>query len=47
MLYGVTARDPSVFLLVALTLSFSALFASWAPAVRAALVDPVITLRYE
>jgi ABC-type lipoprotein release transport system permease subunit len=47
LLYDVKPHDPSVFAAVALTLSATALLASWGPALRAALVDPVIALRYE
>jgi putative ABC transport system permease protein len=47
LLYDVKPHDPSVFAAVALTLTATALLASWGPALRAALVDPVIALRYE
>jgi hypothetical protein len=47
LLYGVTPHDSSVFLAVALTLTITALVASWGPALRASLVDPVTALRYE
>ncbi len=47
LLYGVKPHDASVFLVVALTLAATALLASCGPAVKAALVDPVIALRYE
>jgi len=47
LLYGVKPHDPSVFAAVALTLAATAVVASWGPALRAALVDPVIALRCE
>jgi putative ABC transport system permease protein len=47
LLYDLKPHDPSVFAAVALTLTATALLASWGPALRAALVDPVIALRYE
>jgi putative ABC transport system permease protein len=47
LLYGVEPHDPSVFVAVALALGVTALLASWGPALRAALIDPVIALRYE
>ncbi len=47
LLYDVRPDDPSVFAGVALILAGTALLASWGPALKAALVDPVIALRYE
>ena len=47
LLYGVTPHDSFVFFVVALTLTITALLASWGPARRASLVDPVTALRYE
>jgi putative ABC transport system permease protein len=46
-LFGVTARDPMVFISVPLILSVIALVAVWLPARRAARVDPAVALRYE
>jgi len=46
-LYGVTKRDPLVFVGVPILLSIVALLAVWIPARRASHVDPIIALRYE
>lgn len=45
LLYGVSARDPLVFVLVAVTLFGVVLVASLAPARRAARIDPVTAMR--
>jgi predicted permease len=46
-LFGVTARDPLVFVVVPLLLSAVTLFGVWLPARRAARVEPLVALRYE
>ena len=46
-LFGVTARDPAVFVAVPLLLSTVAWMGVWLPARRAARIDPVIALRTE
>jgi putative ABC transport system permease protein len=46
-LFGVTARDPAVFVAVPVLLVAVAMFGIWFPARRAARVDPVIALRTE
>ncbi len=47
LLFGVSAQDPMTFAAVAALLIFVALLASYIPARRAMLVDPVVVLRYE
>jgi ABC-type antimicrobial peptide transport system permease subunit len=46
-LFGVTTRDPLVFVTVPLLLTLVALAGVWLPARRAARVDPVVALRTE
>jgi ABC-type antimicrobial peptide transport system permease subunit len=46
LLYGVSAFDPLTFALVPVILATVALLATWAPAYRAASVNPVQTLRH-
>jgi predicted permease len=47
LLYGVTARDPLVFVAMPLVLTAVALVGVWLPARKAVGVDPVIALRAE
>jgi len=47
LLFGVTPRDPVVFVLVPVVLTAVAFVGVWLPARRAVGVDPVIALRAE
>jgi ABC-type antimicrobial peptide transport system permease subunit len=46
-LYGVSARDPLTYATLAALLAAIALLATWLPAVRAARVDPILSIRSE
>jgi len=47
LLFGVSAQDPLTFASVAILLILVALVASYIPARRAMLTDPVVALRHE
>jgi len=47
LLFGVTAMDPLTFVLVPVALVLIAALATWAPARRATLIDPMEALRQE
>ena len=47
LLYGVGPADPGALALVAVVLSAVALLATYIPAHRATLIDPILTLRWE
>ena len=46
-LFEIKASDPTTYVLMAALLACVALIACWAPARRAARVDPVVALRHE
>jgi len=47
LLYGISPRDPQVFVVMTVTLLAIALIACWLPARRAAAIDPITALRME
>jgi ABC-type antimicrobial peptide transport system permease subunit len=47
LLYDVKPTDLPTYTAVAAALAATALVACWAPAFKAALVDPIVTLRHE
>jgi ABC-type antimicrobial peptide transport system permease subunit len=47
LLFGVTPRDPEVFLIAAAVLCAAALVAGGLPAQRASRIDPMAALRHE
>ena len=47
LLFGVTASDPAVFVIVPIVLGMFALLAVWLTAQRARRIDPAGALRYE
>jgi putative ABC transport system permease protein len=47
LLYDVKASDPTTFVSVALLLLITAVLACLEPALRAALIDPMVALRHD
>ena len=47
LLFEVAPHDPTTFILVAVTMAAIGIVACWIPALRAARIDPAITMRSE
>ncbi|HEX4170406.1 MAG TPA: FtsX-like permease family protein, partial [Bryobacteraceae bacterium] len=47
LLYGVAPNDPLTFAAAGVVLAATVLLASWPPALKAALIDPLVALRHE
>jgi ABC-type antimicrobial peptide transport system permease subunit len=45
LLFGVAPNDPVTFVIVAVLMASIGIFACWIPALRAARIDPAITMR--
>jgi putative ABC transport system permease protein len=45
LLFGVTPYDPVTFIIVTLTMGVIGIVACWIPALRAARIDPAISMR--
>jgi ABC-type antimicrobial peptide transport system permease subunit len=46
-MFDLTPSDPATYAVIVVVLAVTAVLASWAPALRASRVDPVIALRAE
>jgi putative ABC transport system permease protein len=45
LLFGVAPHDPPTFIVVAVMMAVIGIVACWVPALRAARIDPAITMR--